>query len=75
MSNMRSRFCPYLAVAFLLCTSLMGCGGAEVSDAAEPTALAPEKVIEAPLPPEKTLAVEERDPNRLWCGEHSVYED
>jgi len=75
MSNILSRFCPYFAAAFLLSASLTGCGGASVSDPAGTAAPAPENAIEAPSPQEKTLAVEERDPNRLWCNEHSIYED
>ncbi|NUM54395.1 MAG: efflux RND transporter periplasmic adaptor subunit [Candidatus Hydrogenedentes bacterium] len=48
------------AIAVALC----GCGKT-APEAAAPNAVAPA----ASVPPEK------RDPNRLWCNEHGVYED
>ena len=49
---------------FLAVLSAAGCTEAPIEDKSETPAAADESAADEP-----------RDPNRLWCGEHGVYED
>lgn len=53
-------------VALAISVALAGCGGTVASDSA---------VEAVPESSQKVIPVAKRDPNRLWCGEHNVYED
>ena len=59
-----------LPMLFLLVTGFVACGR---TDGTENTAA--EKATATPYAAGATQAAEPRDPNRLWCKEHGVYED
>ncbi|MDZ4858832.1 MAG: efflux RND transporter periplasmic adaptor subunit [Candidatus Hydrogenedentes bacterium] len=65
-----------LAAAFFLTIALSGCGASSENTVPDERAPGSERKASAPAQQSgQAISPKDRDPNRLWCNEHGLYED